>query len=254
MKQRPNLNGLNVLITRPTHQAEATCRLIEQHGGIAHRFPALEILPTQNPNAASIVLSRLSGFDTAIFISPNAVTYACKLIKHPLKTFRTIKLAAVGKGTQDTLLQFGLNTDISPADEYHSEALLATPAFQSVTGKKIIIFRGEGGRTLIADTLRQRGAWVEYAEVYRRNQPTGNTHCLLHLKIDMIVVTSNESLRNIFNMTIDTDKAWLLNIPLVVFSLRTAKLAQSLGFIHSAKITKVASNEGLIETLSNEQN
>ncbi len=252
MNRQPDLKGLNVLITRPAHQAEATCNLIEQHGGVAHRFPALEILPTQNPDAAKATISRLNDFDIAIFISPNAVTYACKMMVHPPEAFHSTKLAAVGKGTKNTLLQFGLNTDISPIDEYHSEALLATPALQSVTDEKIIIFRGEGGRTLIADTLRQRGAWVEYAEVYRRTQPTGNTHCLLGLKIDMIVITSNESLRNIFNMTTDADKKWLLNIPLVVFSQRTAKLAQSLGFIHSAKITKVASDEGLLETLGHE--
>ncbi len=250
MNKKPDLKGLKVLITRPAHQAAATCDLIEQHGGIAHQFPVLEISATQNLKEVNTVISHLDDFDIAIFISPNAVTYACKLIDHPPKAFHSIKLAAVGKGTQNALLQCGLTTDILPADEYHSEALLAMPALHAVTGKKIIIFRGERGRTLIADTLRQRGALVKYAEVYRRKQPQGNTHCLLNLKIDMIVVTSNESLHNIFNMTIETDKKWLLNMPLVVFSHRTAKLAQSLGFIHPARITKVASNEGLIETLN----
>ncbi len=252
MGKQPDLKGLNVLITRPVHQAETTCNLIEQHGGIAHRFPALEISPVKNTKAARNTISHLDRFDIAIFISPNAVTYTCQLAQHPRRAFESIKLAAVGKGTQNALLQFGLSTDISPTDEYHSEALLATSPLQSVTGKKIIIFRGEGGRTLIADTLRQRGAWVEYVEVYRRSQPAENTHCLIDLKIDMIVVTSNESLHNIFNMTIESDKAWLLNMPLVVFSQRTAQLAQSLGFNRPAKVTKIASDEGLLETLSHE--
>ncbi|MCF6236524.1 MAG: uroporphyrinogen-III synthase [Gammaproteobacteria bacterium] len=252
MGKKPDLKGLKVLITRPIHQAETMCHLIELHGGVAHRFPVLEILPVKNAKAVHNTISHLDDFDIAIFISPNAVTYTCQLTQHPRQAFEFIQLAAVGKGTQRALLKFGLNTHISPTDEYHSEALLATSALQSVTGRKIIIFRGEGGRTLIADTLRQRGAWVEYMEVYRRSQPTGNTHCLLDLKIDMIVITSNESLHNIFNMTLESDKAWLLNKPLVVFSQRTAKLVQSLGFTHPARVTRIASDEGLLETLSHE--
>jgi uroporphyrinogen-III synthase len=37
------LDGVGVLVTRPAHQAEQLCALVEQQGGTAIPFPVLEI-------------------------------------------------------------------------------------------------------------------------------------------------------------------------------------------------------------------
>ena len=68
------LNGLRVLVTRPEHQAESLCRLIEQHGGVAIRCPTLVIAEPRDWTPALAILDRLADYNLAIFTSANAVT------------------------------------------------------------------------------------------------------------------------------------------------------------------------------------
>jgi uroporphyrinogen-III synthase len=124
---------------------------------------------------------------------------------------------------------------------------------QDVAGKGIVIFRGEGGRELIADTLAQRGAHVEHAEVYRRTQPTADVGELLRHwargEIQVAVVTSNEGLRNLFDMVGKLGQRWLRSTQLVVVSERAAALARELGFERPARVASEASDAGILAAL-----
>ena len=83
-------------------------------------------------------------------------------------------------------------------DGFDSEALLALPEMRDLAGKRVVIFRGDGGRELLGDTLIARGAIVEYAECYRRSKPTSDAAVLLRLwardEVLGIVITSSEGL------------------------------------------------------------
>ena len=153
------LQGVRVLVTRPRDQAEKLAILIEGEGGDAIRFPAIEIAEPKDTQALLAVIDRLGQFDLAIFISPNAVNRAMKLIlaRHGAWP-RNVGIACVGRGSARELKHFGAGNVIVPAGRFDSEALLALPELKQVTGSKIVIFRGEGGRELLGDTLKSRGA------------------------------------------------------------------------------------------------
>jgi uroporphyrinogen-III synthase len=254
-KQSGSLNNMRVLVTRPAQQAQHLCELIEAHGGQAVLFPVLEIVEPSDPDALRAIINRLDDFDIAIFISANAVNQALSLILALRPLPLHLRLATVGMRTAKELEQFGLHADICPSEKFNSEALLELPEMRDVNGKNIVIFRGEGGREFLADSLRQRGAAVEYAQVYRRAKPQLDQGWLMDTlargKIDIITITSNEGLCNLFDMAGVEGQQCLRRIPLAVLSERSAALARELEFNHPAQISDTASDDALLKAIVN---
>jgi len=242
------LAGLHVLVTRPEHQAQALCRLIEREGGSASLIPMLEIAGPADPEAIDALLRRLNEFHIAIFVSANAVDATCRALN--MSWPAGLRIAAVGRGTAEALARHGLRVDIQPAQDFRSEGLLAQAALVNVAGQRIVIFRGQGGRELLGDTLSTRGAEVRYAEVYRRWLPEGAAAALDRLirsqPVDIVIATSNEALLNLYECAADRHRDWLLSRRLVVIGERTAALAATLGFAQSI-IAAEASDHGLLE-------
>jgi uroporphyrinogen-III synthase len=252
MAKRSDLHGLGVLVTRPVHQAGHLCDLITAVGGRPIRFPTLAIRDLGTNPAVDARLARLADYHLAIFISPNAVHYGLAAIARHGGLPAGILLATVGNGSAVALQQaLGRPPDIVPQKSFDSEALLALPALQEVAGRRILILRGEGGRELLAETLRRRGATVEYAEVYRRERPApqGSPRDWLE-KADIISITSSEALHNLVAMTPAPLQGRLLTLPLVVISERTAQLAWELGFQQPAIVTRQAGDEAILEAIS----
>ncbi|MDH5179212.1 MAG: uroporphyrinogen-III synthase [Gammaproteobacteria bacterium] len=238
-----SLQHLGVLVTRPAHQAESLCRLIEDAGGRAFRFPVIAIEPPDEPDLTRAQLAALSDFDMAIFISPNAVSFSRQLLDS-LPT--TCRIVAVGQGTARQLLaDFQREPDVIPESGFHSEALLAMPALKQVAGQRVMILRGEDGRPLLGDTLRERGAEVIYATVYKRVRPAASLamwqEAIAERLIHIIVVTSGEGLQNLWYMAGEQYRSWLSQIPLLLINPRLIPLAEKLGY--SGKMI-VAENAG----------
>lgn len=245
------LAGVRVLVTRPAHQAEPLAQLIEAAGGEAIRFPTLEIAAPRDPAALERRLAALDDFDLAIFISPNAVTQALPRLHGRLPA--RLVVAAIGRGTAQALTQAGVTAVIAPAEGSDSEALLALPPLQRVAGKHIVIFRGEGGRELLGDTLVARGAEVEFAECYRRVRPATDAAPLgarlLAGGIDIVTVTSVESLRNLHAMLDTAARERLRRTPIVVVGPRQAAAARTLGMLTEPRVAQAASDAAILDAI-----
>lgn len=245
------LAGCGIVVTRPAHQAGVLAELIRGDGGNPILFPVLEILEVADLQPLVEVIARLDTFDLAVFISPNAVAKALNQITARRPWPAGLLAAAVGKGSVKELRRFGISEIISPQRNYDSEGLLELPQLQAVAGKRIVIFRGDGGRELLADTLTARGAKVEYVECYRRARPRADAAPLLRAwargEVHAVTVTSSEGLRNLFEMLGKLGQSWLRRTLLLVPHQRIAEAARELGCTRVAETAP--GDEGLMAGL-----
>jgi uroporphyrinogen-III synthase len=218
------LAGVGVLVTRPAQQSLELIKAVEAHGGTAIRFPVIEIVP-QDTAVIAADACMLQDPDIVIFVSRNAVQYGHSYAVNGL-------VAAVGPATAAALETFGLRVDIRPASGFDSEHLLAEPDLVKVAGKVVRIVRGSDGRELLADTLRNRGAQVEYLSVYARRIPEYSAAELGELEtrwrageIDVVTVMSVESVRNLAALLPDWCNNQLCRSPLVAPAARVLREA-----------------------------
>jgi len=245
-----HLGGLSVLVTRPAHQAEGLCELIQAAHGRPIRFPTIEILGPADKQTARSQLAAARQADLLVFVSANAVQYAFPLLPDQLPL--DIDIAAVGKATASALGESGLDPTLLP-ERMDSEGLLALPALQDVTGKSILILRGNGGRELLAETLRERGADVTQVEVYRRTLPkrTAGARNLLggwQQLVDVVIATSNAIFDNLLELLGDEGLALLQTTPLIVVSQRGAEHAIAKG-CQSVFLANSAADRDLLDAL-----
>jgi uroporphyrinogen-III synthase len=247
-----SLAGRGILITRPLDQSARLAALVEDAGGRALVFPALTIADPVDAGALHALVETLDRFDCAVFVSPTAAAKGLALVRSRRELPSRLRVAAVGKGTARELHRLGVPDVVVPNNGADSEALLALPEFQAVEGKAIIVFRGAGGRAFLADTLRRRGATVEYAECYRRERPAGDAQVLLQAwrrgEIHATTVTSSEALDNLFALVGSSGLHWLRKTPMFVPHERIAAAAHALE-VADVHVT-AAGDEALVEALA----
>lgn len=251
MAERP-LEGKSILVTRPAEQAAGLAERIRAAGGNPIVFPALEIRDLEDLRPLAALIERLDEFDLAIFISPSAVEKAMNLIAARRALPARLAVAALGPGSVRALARFGVRNVIAPVGRFDSEALLARPELAAVSGKRVVIFRGEGGRELLGETLRARGARVEYAECYRRAAPERDAGPLLRAwargEVHAVTVTSSEGLHNLYEMLGALGRTWLRSTPLFAPHPKIAEAARALGL--EIVIVTAGGDEGLVAGLA----
>jgi len=245
------LAGRGIVITRPAAQAQRLAELVREAGGNPILFPAIEILDAADQKPLDDVIARLDEFDIAIFISPSAVAKAMTLITTRRALPTHIKCVTIGSGSLKALERFGVREVISPKGRYDSEALLALPLFHNAAGKRVMVFRGDGGREFLGDELTRRGAHIEYVTCYRRGKPRTDPAPLLAAwsrnEIAALVFTSSEGLRNFHEIIGVPGQLRLRETPVFVPHPRIAAAARGLGL--TKVIESGSGDEALVAAL-----
>jgi len=244
------LAGKGIVVTRPAQQARELARLIEEAGGNAILFPAIEIRDVEDIGPFTRLIDRLDEFDLAVFISPNAIERAMRMIQARRPLPPKLKIAAIGGGSVKALERQGVTGVIAPQGRYDSEALLERGEIAGA--RRVVIFRGEGGREHLGDSLNARGAAVEYAECYRRCRPDLDPAPLLKAwsggGVHAVTATSSEGLRNFAEMIGAPGRERFQRTPVFVPHPRIAEAAHGLE-IRTVIVTGPG-DEGVVDGLN----
>lgn len=240
---RNSLSGLSVLITRPATQADSLRHAIESAGATVLSLPLIEIKALVDPQAIQDLKDKvlqLDSYQALIFVSNNAVRYGAEIINNFWPQFPIgIDVIAVGPTTAEAAREQLACTVSQPESGMTSEDILRLPALQDVAGKKVGIVRGQGGRELLADTLRERGASVDYLEAYSRSpvEYVAKNFCreLETAAVNVLTVSSGESLDRLTQLLAD-NREIMQKLHLLVPSQRVARQAEGAGYlrVHNA--------------------
>lgn len=254
-----SVENLSVLVTRPEHQQASLAQAIESKGGRVVSLPLLKIEPLSEKTAqqkARTLIQNLDQYQWLIFVSSNAARLGAQLIDDYWPQFPVaVKLAAIGHTTKLTLDSILNQPVLVPPQGTDSEALLAQHELANVTDMRIAIFRGVGGRELLANTLEERGAEVHYVELYTRTPVTYEKAAVAKLlsneAVNTITVHSGESLSHLAEL-LDEEEIEPFNMPLIVPSNRVAEQAKELGF-RQVISANGADDQSMLEALQNVQ-
>lgn len=235
------------LVVRPAAQANQLVQMLRQLGHAPLCCPLLETRPGCDlPHLGDM----LREADLVIAVSMHAVHFAHYFLLQTGQTWPHIDYFAVGQASADAFAEAGIQA-LCPADP-RSEGLLALPALQGVSGRRVLILRSNDGRDLIARTLASRGALVHYCATYERHYPDLDGDALTRhwqaAGLDSLLITSGELLQRLLALVPGPQHPWLYDRLLVVPSPRVAEMAEGAGFTRIV-IAQGASNQALVAAL-----
>ncbi|TVP46580.1 MAG: uroporphyrinogen-III synthase [Halomonas sp.] len=225
--------SLPVLICRPGERGQALAAALREQGARVEQLDVMQLEPLPETPAMRQTWLDIDQYHKIVVVSPFAAEcLSVALDRYWPQLPMGINYYSVGSATARILFeQLGVRVHIPPpkTGEDTSEALLALASLQTLNHQRILLVAGEGGRTLLADTLTKRGASVTRLATYRRvlKPPSPDLQaCLAAGNYRALIVTSGELLEHLAKWC----DQLALNQPLIVSSRRLATLAGTLGF------------------------
>ncbi len=245
---------MTILVTRPSPSGEQLVARLRTLGRVAYHSPLIEFAPGSELSQLPAMLSSLKPQDMIFVLSQYAVNYADRALRPQAQHWPDfVSYYAIGRTTGLLMHRATSLPIIYPQDGETSETLLNLPALHAIEGRNALILRGNGGRELLADTLRERGVNVSYCECYRRSpiyyDGSEQSSSWQRAGVNTLVVTSGEMLQQLYTLVPDYYRtSWLLSCTLIVVSERLATLARQLGW-QTIRVADNADNDALIRAL-----
>lgn len=239
---------------RPVGQHRRLLSAAAAAGAATVSLPGLRLAAREDtPTRAA--LDTVLRCPNVIFTSPSAVRFSVRLRTLSDRAFLRPgqRCFAMGEATRGALRRNGV-ADVIVAEPATTEGLLASAFLQDLHAMQVGLVTAPGGRGLLAEALRERGATLAVAQVYERAPARLNrTHAERLMQArghGAVCVTSAEALRNVLAALPDAARARLLEAVAVTSSPRLEAAAREAGFRRFARApgpTPRALVAGLIE-------
>lgn len=220
-----------VLLTRPAEESALLAASLSDVGIFSSSLPLLEIEALPVTPAQQAVFADLGRYCAVIVVSKPAARLGVQCLD---RRWPQLPWFSVGAATAQVLADQGLDVHYPPSGD-DSEALLALPALREAIARadaRVLILRGEGGRELLAERLREQGASVDYLELYRRFLPAYDPGVLMQRiqleRLNGLVVSSGQGLLHLQALA-GPDWPQVARLPLFVPSPRVYEMARAAG-------------------------
>jgi uroporphyrinogen III methyltransferase/synthase len=204
-EKRP-LFGKRVLVTRTREQASELLSLLEEAGADCLEFATITIGPPDSFDGIDQALAKLGEYDWLLFTSINAVKFFFNRLSEKnmdARDLRGPKIGVVGKATAEALAGYCLRADLLP-EKFTGEGLAESLIALGVGSKKILIPRAQKAGDILPASLKEAGAEVTIASVYKNRKPTGQQMALRQEfeagNIDLVTFTSSSTVTNFLQM------------------------------------------------------
>ncbi len=209
--EKRSLFSKRIVVTRTRDQASELVSLLENNGAECIEFPTISLEPVESYEILDRALEEIENFHWVLFTSINAVDYFFKRLFASGKDVRELKgpkIAAVGKVTAEALACRGIKADLLP-DEFTGDGLAETLINKGVKDLNILIPRAVKARETLPERLKDAGAEVTLAPVYRNVLPKSIEgeklkgellQALEEKRVDMVTFTSSSTVKNFITL------------------------------------------------------
>ncbi len=152
------LKGKTVIVTRPKNRAGTISDRLRAMGARVAEFPCIETRPLPDQEAMDAALAHMEDYSYLVFTSAAGVKTA---MEHLFSTGRdvralgSIRLAAIGPGTDAELRRYGLCADLIPT--IHDGAHLGALLCDACPRGRVLILRAQWGSEALTEALTSRG-------------------------------------------------------------------------------------------------
>jgi len=201
------LSGKRIVVTRAADQSRELISALEAQGAQVLLLPLVAFAPPEDWRLLDAQLQRLNAFDAILFLSRNAVRYLfqrCRQlgIQCEFAPSNAPLVATVGRATEEAVRREGWS--VNYVAEGRTAESLARELTSRLTGKNVLLPRGNRGDDVLRTALRQAGARVTEVVAYRTTAPeTVAPEILAAIRaaeVDSVVFASPSAFQNLCDL------------------------------------------------------